>query len=283
MVRLAGESPRTARYVKLSLPEIADPVILCCEIVGDGPPVVLVPGLGDTVWVWRRLIPYLQHHHRVTAVELRGHGRSASPFGPYSVKDMAEDLALLAQKLNIREATFIAQGLGARAAMTLAAEKPDIVSALVLVGAETGPPTVSARGSLVGRMEHAARGDMQATYKIRKGEGREPRGMSSRERAEHHRIFLRNSSAGYNAACYAELSSPDFSARLGEIRCPVLAVAGELDPDRLADAERMTESIPDCESIIVAGAGHFVQLDQTETFHALLDEFFRKHLPSLPK
>jgi pimeloyl-ACP methyl ester carboxylesterase len=283
MVRIAGESPRTARHVKLSPPEKADSVILCCEIVGDGPPAVLVPGLGDSVWVWRRLIPYLQHHHRVTAVELRGHGRSASPFGPYSVKDLAEDLALLSQKLNIREATFIAQGLGARAAMTLAAEKPDIVSALVLIGAETGPPTVSTRGSLVGRMEHAARGDMQAAYKLRKGEGREPRGMSSRERAEHHRIFLRNSPAGYNAACYAELSAPDFSGRLGEIHCPVLAVAGELDPDRLADAERMTETIPDCESIIVAGAGHFVQLDRTETFHALLDEFFRKHLRKLSK
>ncbi len=283
MVRIAGESPRTARYIKLSLPEITDPVILCCEIVGDGPPVVLVPGLGDSVWVWRRLIPYLQHHHRVTAVELRGHGRSASPFGPYSVKDMAEDLALLAQKLNIREATFIAQGLGARAAMALAAEKPDIVSALVLIGAETGPPTAGARGSLVGRMEHAARGDMQAAYKLRKGEGREPRGMSPRERAEHHRVFLRNSPAGYNAACSAELTAPGFSGRLGEIHCPVLAVAGELDPDRLADAERMTESIPDCESIIVADAGHFVQLDQTETFHALLDEFFRKHLPNLSK
>ena len=283
MARIAGESPRTARHFKLSPPEKDDPVILCCEIVGDGPPAVLVPGLGDTVWVWRRLIPYLQHHHRVTAVELRGHGRSASPFGPYSVKDMTEDLALLIEKLNIWEAIFIAQGLGARAAMTLAAEKPDIVSALVLIGAETGSPDSAVRGNLIERMEHAARGDMQPAYKLRKSEGREPRGMSSRERAEHHRIFLRNSPAGYNAACYAELSAPNFSGRLGEIQCPVLAVAGELDPDRLADAERMAESIPNCESVIVASAGHFVQLDQTETFHALLDDFFRKHFRNLPK
>ncbi len=261
-----------------------DPVILCCEIAGDGPPIVLLPGLGDTVWVWRRLIPYLQHDHQVTAVELRGHGRSASPFGPYSIKDMSEDLALLFKKLEIEKTVFIAQGMGARAAMSLAAEMPEIASALVLIGAETGPPAGNVRGALVQRMEHAARGDMHQTYKLRKSEGREPRGMSSRERAEHHRIFLRNSAAGYNASCFAELNAPDFSDRLGEIRCPVLAVIGELDPDRLADAERMAEKMPNCETVIVEGAGHFVQLDQTETFHALLEDFFRKHLlPSSKK
>ncbi|MEE9257889.1 MAG: alpha/beta hydrolase [bacterium] len=283
MARIAGESPRTARHVKLSPPGKDDPVILCCEIAGDGPPIVLAPGLGDTVWVWRRLIPFIQPRHLVAAVELRGHGRSASPFGPYSVKDMAKDLALLMEKLEIRKTTFIAQGLGARAAMMLAAENPEIAAALVLIGAETGPPTGTARGALVGRMEHAARGDMRAVYKLRKAEGREPRGMSSLERAEHHRIFLRNSPAGYNASCHAELDAPDLSGRLGEIRCPVLAVAGEKDPDRLADAERMTEKMPDCESVIVEGAGHFVQLDRTETFHALLDNFLRKHNLSIPR
>lgn len=277
MARIAGESPRTARHIKLSPPAKDDPVILCCEIAGDGPPMILVPGLGDTVWVWRRLIPHLQHHHQVIAVEMRGHGRSASPFGPYSMKDMAGDLALLTERLNLPPSAFVAQGLGARAAMILAIEKPEIAAALILIGAETGPPRESARGMLVGRMEHAARGDMQAAYKLRKGEGREPRGMSSRERAEHHRLFLRNSPAGYNAACYAELSAPDISGRLGEIRCPVLAVAGELDPDRLDDARRMAEEIPDCESVILADAGYFAQLDQTEAFHALLDDFLKKH------
>ncbi len=277
MARIAGESPRTARHIKLSPPEKDDPVILCCEIAGAGPPMILVPGLGDTVWAWRRLIPHLQHHHQVIAVELRGHGRSACPFGPYSMKEMAEDLVLLIENLDLHGPTFIAQGFGARAAMTLAIEKPGIAAALVLIGAETGPPDSATRGQLVGRMEHAARGDMQATYKLRKSEGREPRGMSSRERAEHHRVFLRNSPAGYNAACFAELSAPDLTDRLEEIRCPVLAVTGELDTDRLADARRMTEIMPDCESVIVADAGHFVQLDQTETFHALLDDFLKKH------
>ena len=76
-------------------------------------------------------------------------------------------------------------------------------------------------------MEAATRRDMQAAYKALKSEGHGPRGMSPRERAEHHRNFLKNSPVGYAAACGAELNAPDLSEKISEIRCPVLALAGE--------------------------------------------------------
>lgn len=277
MVRIAGESPRTARYIKLSPPGKDDPIILCCEIAGEGPPIVLVPGLGDTVWVWRHLIPFLHPHHRVTALELRGHGRSASPYGPYFMEEIVQDISLLLDKLNFPSATFIAQGFGARAALILAVERPEIASALILIGPETGAPTAAVRTSLIERMKQASRGDMRSAYKTRKSAGLDPRGMSSQERAEHHRLFLRNSPSGYAAACSAELNAADLSGRLGVIACPVLSVVGELDPDHLENAKQMAETIPDCETVIVEGAGHFVQLDQRDSFHTLIEDFLRKH------
>lgn len=277
MVRVAGESPRTARHIKLSPAGKEDPVILCCEMAGDGPPAVLIPGLGDTVWVWRRLIPFLQHHNLVTAVELRGHGRSASPFGPYSIPELADDIFALTQKLNLSRSTLVAQGFGGRVAMTLALKRPELVSGLVLISPHISPPVGDLRSALIERIDHAARGDMRAAYKSRKSQGREPRGMSPQERAEHHRIFIRNSPAGYTAACSAELNATDLTGKLEEIQCPVIAVVGELDSDRLEDAQQMTEKIADCETVIIEGAGHFVHLDRTETFHALLDHFLKTH------
>lgn len=277
MARIAGESPRTARYIKLSPPGKDDPIILCCEIAGEGPPIVLVPGLGDTVWVWRHLIPFLQAHHRVTAVELRGHGRSASPYGPYLMGEIIQDISLLLDKLNLPKVTFIAQGFGARAALMLAIERPEIASALILIGPETGALAGATRTSLIDRMDHASRGDMRSAYKIRKSAGLKPRGMSSQERAEHHRLFLRNSPSGYAAACSAELNATDLSDRLEEIACPVLSVVGEMDSDHLDNARQLAETIPNCETVIVEGAGHFVQLDQNDTFHALIEDFLKKH------
>ncbi len=277
MARFAGETRRTARHIKLSPPSASDPVVLCCEIDGEGPPVLLFPGLGDTVWVWRRLIPELSHRNLVAAVELRGHGRSSSPFGPYSFAAMMNDLIQLIEKLGIAPAAAVAQGFGGRLALALALERPDLLSALVLVGTEAGPVAGSARGALALRLEAAARRDMQAAYKALKSEGHGPRGMSPRERAEHHRNFLKNSPAGYAAACSAELNAPDLSEKISEIRCPVLALTGEFDGGRHAGAERLAESIPGCEAVIVDGAGHFVQLDATDSFHLLLIEFLAKH------
>lgn len=277
MARIAGESPRTARYIKLSPPSVADPVILCCEIAGDGPPVMLVPGLGDTVWVWRRLIPALQPRSRVFAVELRGHGRSASPAGSYTTEEMAGDLALLAENLGISRPTVIAQGFGAHLALLLAIEKPEFAAGLVLIGAETGPPGEGARGALGKMRDCAAKGNMAAAYRARKARGRGPRGMKSRERAEHHRLFLRNDPAGYAASCAAALGAVDLTGRLGEIQCPALAVAGELDPDRHPDAERFASSIPGGTAAIIGGAGHCAQLDAPDSFQMVLDDFLRAH------
>ncbi len=279
MVRIAGESPRTARHIKLSPSSVVDPVILCCEISGGGPPLILVPGLGDTVWVWRNLVPIIQQRGRVLAVELRGHGRSASPAGPYTAGEMAGDIFTLAGELNIARPTIIAQGFGARLALLLAIEQPGFAAGLVLIGAETGPPQSAA---IVEMRDHAARGDLGAAYKSRKEIVPAPRGMTPRERAEHHRIFLGHAPAGQAAACAAALEAPSLTEKLGEIDCPVLALAGERDEVRHADARQLAELIPDCSAAIIGGAGHFVQLDAPESFQVVLDDFLGAHLLIAP-
>jgi pimeloyl-ACP methyl ester carboxylesterase len=282
MARVAGESPRTARYFKLSPPGTLDPVILCCEISGEGPWVVLVPGLGDTVWVWRCLMPFLETGHRVAAVELRGHGRSASPAGPYTLEGLAGDLGGLTAALGARRPILIGQGLGGRAALLLALERPELPAALVLIATDPAPPQGAAREALLAQRAHAARGDMQATYKVRKAAGALPRGMTPRERAEHHRLFLRNAPRGYAAALEAELGGPDLTGRLAGLRCPVLAVGGEREASGPEAARRLARAVPGGETVVVEGAGSFVQLDRPEALQALLEGFFRKHRLSVP-
>jgi pimeloyl-ACP methyl ester carboxylesterase len=101
--------------------------------------------------------------------------------------------------------------------------------------------------------------------------------MTPKARAEHHRLFLRNAPRGYAAALEAALGGPDLTGRLEELRCPVLAVAGEKDAGGPEAARRLAGATPGGEAVVVEGAGPFVQLDRPEALLALLEGFFRKH------
>ena len=277
MVRVAGESSRTARYLNLSRAGTDDPVIICYEATGEGTPILCVPGLGDTAWVWRKIVPALTGMHRVITMEPRGHGRSSHPPGKYALADLTGDIGNLIARLGLNRPVLIGHGLGARAALLLAIEQPRLPGALILIGAGAAPAAKSVRRGVAERIHLAEAGEMHEAYRNRKSEGREPRGMTPRERAEHHRLFMRGDPSGYASAGYAELLAPDLTERLDEVSCPVLALTGEEDPEFHEDAQTLSARISRCESILIEGAGRYAQLDRPEAVLALTHDFFRKH------
>jgi pimeloyl-ACP methyl ester carboxylesterase len=62
------------------------------ETAGQGPPVILVMGLGVTATGWWRTVPVLADGLRVIAFDNRGVGRSDRPRGPYTTAQMADDV-----------------------------------------------------------------------------------------------------------------------------------------------------------------------------------------------
>ncbi len=277
MVRVAGEASGTARYVAVSPPGTDDAVVLCYESAGEGTPVVCLPDLGDTNRVWRKVVPALSSVHRVLAVEPRGHGRSSNPGGKYTLTQMAEDVATLLARVGVHRPILLGHGLGARIALLLAVERSRLPAALVLIAGSPAPAPKSVRRGVAERIHLAEAGSMHEAYKNRKSEGCEPRGMTPTERAERHRLFTRNDPGGYASAGYAELLAPDLSERLGEVACPVLALAGEHDPAYHEGARALAEGVRACTSVLVEGAGRYVQLDRPEAALALAHDFFRKH------
>ncbi len=268
---------RTAKYVNVSHSSTDDPVVLCYEAFGDGAPILCVPGLGDTNWVWRKLIPTLMHLHRVIALEPRGHGRSSSPRGKYTLDEMAGDIQNVIALLSLEKPIIIGHGLGARAALLFAIEQPRHPAALVLIATGAAPASKSVRRGIAERIHLAEAGEMREAYKNRKNENREPRGMNPRERAQHHRLFLQNNPSGYASAGYAELLAPDLLDRLGEVSCPVLALTGEHDGEYHPDIQMLSTKISRCESVLIEGTSRYVQLDKAEATLALIHDFLRKH------
>jgi pimeloyl-ACP methyl ester carboxylesterase len=100
--------------------------------VGQGPDVLLIGGLGDTVESWQFQLDKLVDRYRLTAFDNRGAGRTAMPEGPASVEAMADDAAGVLRALDISSAHVAGFSGGSIIAQELALRQPALVRSLVL-------------------------------------------------------------------------------------------------------------------------------------------------------
>jgi pimeloyl-ACP methyl ester carboxylesterase len=102
------------------------------EQVGQGPDVLLIGGLGDTVESWQFQLDGLADRYRLTAFDNRGAGRTAMPDGPVTVEAMADDAAGVLRALDIPTAHVAGFSGGSIIAQELALRHPQLVRSLVL-------------------------------------------------------------------------------------------------------------------------------------------------------
>jgi pimeloyl-ACP methyl ester carboxylesterase len=119
---------------------------------GDGPLVVCVPGLGDVRREYRFLTPELvREGFRVVALDLRGHGESSTGWSDLSAEAIGGDVLALIRHLGAGRALVVGTSMAAGAVAWAAAEEPDAVSGVVLIG-----PFVRDVGSAVERRLYRA-------------------------------------------------------------------------------------------------------------------------------
>jgi cis-3-alkyl-4-acyloxetan-2-one decarboxylase len=104
-------------------------------VAGDGPPLVLVHGLGGTIENWRALAPPLATRHRVLVPDLPGHGRSSLLPEARNLDALADAVLAVADAEEIRRAVWIGHSLGGGVALRAAALRSDAVRGLVLAAA----------------------------------------------------------------------------------------------------------------------------------------------------
>ena len=231
------------------------------EVDGHGPLVVLVPGMGDLRSAYRYLGPALvAEGFRVAAVDLRGHGDSDTTFESYGDADTSSDLVALIEELG-GPAVLVGNSMGAGAAVMVAAERPELVSGLVLVG-----PFVrnGATGAVQRIMLRAAMVPLWAAaswkaYMPKLYAGRRPvdfddhrdRVVASLRRPGYAKSFSLTTRTNHDPA----------EACLAMVSAPTLIVMGEQDPDfpdPAAEASWLAEALHG-EVVMVADAGHYPQ------------------------
>ena len=102
------------------------------HVIGKGPPLVLIGGLGVDHNSWIRQIPDLQEYFTLILFDNRGIGKSMGSFGRYTIKHMADDVASLLQYLHIEKAHILGSSMGGLVAQEFTLHYPSMVDKLVL-------------------------------------------------------------------------------------------------------------------------------------------------------
>jgi pimeloyl-ACP methyl ester carboxylesterase len=260
----------------MSSDDLLTTVDLAYTVTGSGQPLVLLHGLGGCQDNWELQVPAFAPFYRVITVDLRGHGQSPKPKGPYRMSQLAADLALLLMRLGARPAHVLGLSLGGAVAQQLAIDEPDLVRSLILVN--TLPHFVSKewRQRLMGVRRFAAAylGDMEKIADDVAGR-LFPALEQTPLRLEAATRLALNDPAAYRATLWA-VARFDVTRLLDLITCPTLVVAGEQATTLpLAPKRALAERLPHGQFLLIPNSAHATPIDQPEVFNAAVLEFLR--------
>lgn len=254
---------------------------LYCEVHGEGDVVVLIMGIGYDSSLWKlHQVAALSGRFRVVIFDNRDAGQSARADGPYTIADMADDVAGLLDALGVARAHVLGLSMGALIAQEFALRHAARLDRLVLCGPDFAPARQAfhpiavwnwLKASDPGGAHFAA---LQFTSLF------STRFLRDRETVQQTAEFLSANPHPVPADAYARQAHAylayDPAERLAGIAAPTLVVVGEQDvltPPWIARA--VAASIPGARLEIIAGEGasHLVPLERPEEFNALLTRF----------
>jgi pimeloyl-ACP methyl ester carboxylesterase len=261
---------------------------------GDGPPVLLLHGFGDTADCWRRVVPALSRRHRVVAADIPPFGRSGdvSPRDGTSLVEWYPGwFRALLDRLELADVTLVGHSLGGAIAMHATLERPEAVAGLALIapaGLGEGAPWWwhAVAGRPVNWAALLRLPNPLADQAIRAGmrtflEERlvyDPRRLEEvidhfvglhggRRQLEQLLATGRSLIPGYDGKLIG---------RVNEIGCPATVIWGR--DDRLAPvdhAEAFEAAVPHARIHVLERCGHYPQIEHparvTELLEALLD------------
>jgi 3-oxoadipate enol-lactonase len=251
------------------------------EVHGDGPALVLVMGIGYDSSLWTLAqVPALSTQFRVVTFDNRDAGRSSQASRPYTIADMADDLAGLLDALEMQRSHLLGLSMGGMIAQEFALRHADRLDRLVISGSGAAPArsAVDPIGIWSWLKAHDASGEVFGGQQLA---------------ALFSTAFLRNHQAVQDTTALLASNphpmSPEayrrqadaylrFDAldRLRAITAPTLVVVGEQDlltPPWVA--REIADAIPGARFEIIRGDGssHVVPIERPDDFNRLVSDF----------
>ncbi len=256
----------------------ANDLAIWTEQVGEGPDVLLIGGLGDTVESWQFQLDGLADRYCLTAFDNRGAGRTAKPDGPLSVEMMADDAAQVLRELNIRSAQVAGFSGGSIIAQELALRHPRMVRSLVLQSTwAVADPYLRAWALFMRTLVRAApsertflEGLFLSIYTPRSHNDGTVDQIMEEVLAFPHKQKTEDVEAFLDA-----MMGHDTSERLPQLNVPTLVLAGGIDmTSRPELCREVAERIPGALFEVLEGEGHQPFQEVPEQWNARVSAFW---------
>ncbi|HEY7358001.1 MAG TPA: alpha/beta fold hydrolase [Ktedonobacterales bacterium] len=245
---------------------------------GEGHPLVLLHSGLTNNYMWDAQWEAFTQRYRVIRSDLRGFGWSGAASGSFSYR---EDLYQLLRFLGVERAYLVGSSMGGSLAIDFALEHPEMVAALILVGAGVSGEQPS--DFLLERWKEidaaAESGDLARAVELElqlwvDGPGRAPEQVDAAVREQVRRMNTHNFERSEQEQGQQQPLEPPAIGRLGEIHAPTLVLVGAHDvPDKLASADLLARGIPGAQKTVMSGAAHLPSMEQPEQFNRLVLEF----------
>jgi 3-oxoadipate enol-lactonase len=232
------------------------------DIHGEGPPLVLIGGLGFGRWGFFKQIPALSRHFRTITFDVRGERDLEG-----GVSDLVDDVVALMEHLRVRKAHVLGTSLGGFVAQELALKRPDLVDRLVLVCTSyggRGPETMSpwALSDMIGLPSLSVERTVRRGLETATSDAYRAQRPEEFERIVRWRLADSPSLSAYFEQMRAGAQF-DLSRDVGSITSPTLVIHGKEDRYvPLANAVALAEAIPDAKLRVLDGAGHLVFIER---------------------
>jgi aminoacrylate hydrolase len=266
--------------MKTELAPLADGGTLACTIRGEGPPLVLISGLGGLASFWNAFAEVCTSHFQVVTYDHRGVGGSSALEGPTSIAAMRQDLTGLLDHLGIASAAVLGHSTGGAIAQNLALAQPERVSRLVL-SATFARPCGYMRRLFAGRIDLLERLGIDAYRRHAVTLLNAPYWLAANDavvEAELEAAATRSKPT--DAAVVRErmlaVLGHDAEGELAQISCPVRVVVAADDivtPAYLS--QRLTDAIPQAELEVLPRGGHYAMRAESDLYRDAVLDFLR--------
>jgi len=260
-----------------------DGVGLAVEVVGEGPGLLLVHGLGGAKEDFADHVPTLARNHTVVVFDHRGHGASDKPTDPaaYSFARLVTDTLAVADATGLDHFRLLGHSMGGMVARKIALHEQSRVDALVMMDTSPGPvpgfdpqlldiavdvALTQGKAALKELMDFASALESPA-YKRVLADRPGYMEFEARKWADMSEIMW--------ATIIKELAyqEDDLPAMAASLRVPLLILVGSQDQPFVIASNAMADAIPGAQLVIIPDAGHSPQIENPEGWIAALEGF----------
>jgi len=248
------------------------------EVAGTGQPVLFIHGLGSSCRDWEEQVAFFSPDYKVVTFDVRGHGLSDKPSGPYSIELFSKDTAALIATLDLSPVHVVGISMGGMIAFQLAVDHPELLKSMTIVN--SGPEMFA--HTFKDRLQIFQRSILFRLLSMRKigeviGGKLFPNADQQALRAMMIERWAKNDKQAYMAS-FKAIVGWSVAKHIGNIQIPTLVIAADGDYTPLSIKEAYVSKMPNAQLVVIKNSHHATPLDQTEAFNKALVDFLTKNI-----